>query len=690
MALKVPSKELELHPEHRPDHSSSTTGVLCETCSQMLPRRLEGGPHHQTLGSLEAAAEAGCYICVRLLQFTVKTAGRHWEGCVREPFYYNQYEYRKPTPDYENLQRSTAELFIHAHVGMEGGSSAIDKMLLVVAPASATSLPARTSVWGRKSAIPLDEAVAQIERWMTACIGDHDGTACLKNTHPSFYPSRLLELGETTFRVVRTATERPYGPYVALSYCWGPNPSFLRLTDVNEKGLEAGMSISELPIAFREAIDIVRRLAYRYLWIDSLCILQSGPGSAEDWQRESALMYQVYSGSILTLALARAATPDESVLGGRPPDVTLPYEFHDDTTRPCTVIFPDYFRKALYDQALNERGWALQERVMAPRVVSFGAGELFWDCAQVSNASESIPGGLESILEPGDVAVSHFGLPDKSIPSNKAGYDALLKNWWSLLEEYTRRKITYPENDKLVAMSAIAMQMAKSINDVYIAGHFLKTLPSSLDWGPWARHWRQGLPERRKLSGSVSTKDESKVNLAPTWSWASMDSPICCYTPWTGASGTLLAEVESYTLKLADENNPTGPCIFASLTIRGYCMEIRWERGGYMGFTPTARSVEWCCKNLCSCHFEPDHCEFSDLSYPDGTVQYVLVIHEEKEYLRWSGIVVERVPLEAETRYRRVGHFEVFGRVRSEDTRSRFWDDRFSICGDEKMLMKLV
>jgi hypothetical protein len=60
-----------------------------------------------------------------------------------------------------------------------------------------------------------------------------------------------------------------------------------------------------MPSNFRDAFIVTRKLGYKYLWIDSLCIIRD---SKEDWERESAVMGNIYT--IATLAIAAAATND--------------------------------------------------------------------------------------------------------------------------------------------------------------------------------------------------------------------------------------------------------------------------------------------------------------------------------------------------------------------------------------------
>ncbi|KAF1964057.1 HET-domain-containing protein, partial [Bimuria novae-zelandiae CBS 107.79] len=80
----------------------------------------------------------------------------------------------------------------------------------------------------------------------------------------------------------------------------------LKLTTATERSLRSGITIEELPPTFRDAINIVRRIGYRYIWIDSLCIFQD---SLDDWTHESRKIGHIYRGSICTIAaLASAST----------------------------------------------------------------------------------------------------------------------------------------------------------------------------------------------------------------------------------------------------------------------------------------------------------------------------------------------------------------------------------------------
>lgn len=653
--------------------------MLCNICFQISQDILSGetreGDHHQSLVSLLNAAEAGCYICESIKQRLLRYDRR--DNCRVKDFQFAQYHYEPETQILFSMEL------------LNGQEKATQWVRFFAFPTQ--GFPAREceNIRRRNGNIPEAEAVIKIREWMGLCLRDHEGARCRNDgTQPSSYPSRLLELNSSSFRVLRTAVSRPRGPYVTLSYCWGPSPTFLRLTAKNERELEAGVPISRLPLAFREAISVIQGLSFQYLWIDAVCIMQSGPGSAEDWEVESARMHQIYTNSTLTLALSCAASPHESILNQDHTRMTAtpPFEIraegdHGDPVYDALTIVPvHYFDNTLYGQPLGHRAWALQERVMATRVVSFGLGELFWDCSQLPHASESIPGGLQATqVEPYNANL--FQLSRKSIPDG-SDYKLLLKTWHSLLEEYTKRRLTYPKTDRLVALSAIAHDIGQAMDDVYVAGHFWKTLPASLLWvlsfSPPSHLDRYG-GRARRVFWSEKLDAEADGPRTPSWSWASLDGPVFQHS--SDSTDVQLADAVSYTLEVANQANPTGACISASITIRTYCTELVWQ--GRNKPVMMARTEAWALRNV--------QIEL-DLDEPEvirviGTRSLMVAIKEQIERSEWVGLVVEAITNEEGTKYRRIGHFVI-----SDDNieGSTWWDERFSVFGGEKRLFELV
>jgi hypothetical protein len=98
--------------------------------------------------------------------------------------------------------------------------------------------------------------------------------------HPdNYYPTRLLDLGIDDNEHVRlciSAHENLNDPYATLSHCWCDAHN-LKVTTSTLASFQQRISISCLPKTFAEGIEVARRLKIRYLWIDSLYILQDSP-----------------------------------------------------------------------------------------------------------------------------------------------------------------------------------------------------------------------------------------------------------------------------------------------------------------------------------------------------------------------------------------------------------------------------
>lgn len=642
-------------------------------CRCILGPKLERGDHHQTLISLLDAAEAGCYICESVRQRCVDFDKR--DNCQVTQFKFRQYRYGAATH---------VLLDMEVYYDQEEDSEEIG---FYAAPTLGFSLTEGEKIRKRGGYIPEAEAVMKINEWMALCLRDHKDARCRKNgMQPNSYPSRLLELDRSSFRVIRTTLDNPRGPYATLSYCWGPNPVFLRLTAGNESELEAGVPISQLPLAFREAISVIQRLSLRFVWIDCLCIIQSGPGSAEEWAMESPRMHQIYADSILTLALTCVASPFESILNqahtrkmAMPPFEIRADRGHLDSIGAALAIVPeDYFKHTLYELPLSHRAWALQERVMATRVVSFGLGELFWDCTELPNVSESIPGGLQA-TRIGSEDIEIFETAKKTIP-DASDNDALFDTWWRLLEEYTKRRLTYPKKDKLMAMSALAHEIGRAMNDVYIAGHFWKTLPLSLNWvlEDWLKSpLRRYVGRARRVSWSEKPGAQDRGPRAPSWSWASMDGPVFLWRV-KGSYDRQLAEAVSYTRESANAANATDLCISASISIRAYCTEIGWQ--GKNEPVLVARTEMWVCENI----WLDVYLDEPEVIRAKGTKSLLVALTEYERHQEWAGLVVESIPCEGRIAQRRIGRFVITG------ANSTWWDERTSIFGEEKQLVELV
>lgn len=77
-----------------------------------------------------------------------------------------------------------------------------------------------------------------------------------------------------------------------LSHMPGPDPTAcLRLKHASLEEFKVLIPEGQLPGKYLDAIRVAKALGFRYIWIDSLCIIQD---SSEDWEREAVKMASVY------------------------------------------------------------------------------------------------------------------------------------------------------------------------------------------------------------------------------------------------------------------------------------------------------------------------------------------------------------------------------------------------------------
>src|SRR6202012_6120807 len=109
-------------------------------------------------------------------------------------------------------------------------------------------------------------------------------------------PTRVIDVGDEHHSPhVYLPKHGETGTYLTLSHRWGsPHSQHRKLITktTNIEQYRRGIELDSFPFTFRHALEITRALGIRYIWIDSLCILQD---DKQDWERESARMGDIYS-----------------------------------------------------------------------------------------------------------------------------------------------------------------------------------------------------------------------------------------------------------------------------------------------------------------------------------------------------------------------------------------------------------
>lgn len=358
----------------------------------------------------------------------------------------------------------------------------------------------------------------QLRDWLDQCENEHPTCGQRQRIHPSFFPDRLISVGDSGSSHIRIVSGKdiPHeSKYVTLSHCWGSpkagRPFVLLKTNISNFMEE--IPLQELPKTFAHAFTVARAIGVQYIWIDSLCIIQD---SKEDWRRHAAMMWEVYSNSHLNLSATASHDSSQGLFRKRHPAtlsqcaVTIP-EGHAQIHPGEYICYSDDEWLDLVDYApVNTRAWVCQERLLSPRIVHFSRNQLFWECHEL-NASERFPGGIPSRYDSSEQRhLLHNELPEKD-PRK------LLEIWHSIVAEYTSANLTYG-SDKLVAVSALAKQVAESSQ---VAGEYLAGL------------WKDQLLGQLCWSSSARTTRSTEYR-APSWSWACLDGAIWPRFDWSG------------------------------------------------------------------------------------------------------------------------------------------------------------
>lgn len=325
-------------------------------------------------------------------------------------------------------------------------------------------------------------------------------------------PSRLLDLSGLQDKnliqlVETTAFNETLKPerYLALSYCWGDGgPSNGRAIRSNLTHLKKGFTLESLPATHQDFIRVAQLLKIRYVWIDSLCVLQDSEG---DWRKEFEKIDLIYSHAWCTVSAlepnhARAGIFGDTAIGGTLASTDANRSVKDAaTSRTPTGTNLSEWKERFRTAALNKRGWTVQERELSTRVVHFYREEMLWEC-RTAQATQLFPQ-----LQMKTFLGRYFRILDSSSITGSGGR-SIHASWRKMVEDYTTRSLRIP-GDRLSALAGIVSMMQKSTKGEYIAGMWTTSIAEDLQWVTTGT--KQPYP------------DEDR---APSWSWAAFDCPI--------------------------------------------------------------------------------------------------------------------------------------------------------------------
>jgi hypothetical protein len=317
--------------------------------------------------------------------------------------------------------------------------------------------------------------------------------------------------------------------YIALSHCWGDQP-LLTTTVETEINRREGIQWELLPLTFQHAIQICAGLGIKYLWVDSLCILQD---SKVDWLQESKKMASIYANSWLTIAAAAAPDSTHGCLtkANAIKKYSVPENSPEASPRRVyarRLQSPFHNRDHLLQVSnklpLFQRAWVFQERILATRILYMCEDEMVFECfsnvrCECSDiCAESIVQTLNQTDYMG-VKYRFQGLIHQwSLYSNGFGNimpfepTGILELWDHLLHHYARRKMRY-HSDRLPGFDGIVEKFAQTrAIGGYCVGIWEYRVEECLIWHIF--------PTTEDVEPLPPIRNTTSV---PSWSWASVN-----------------------------------------------------------------------------------------------------------------------------------------------------------------------
>lgn len=329
-------------------------------------------------------------------------------------------------------------------------------------------------------------------------------------------PSRLLDLDDNKIKLECKVDQLPQLQYTTLSHMWGLDPdACLQLKVSLLEDFKTDIPENLLPTKYLEAIRLTRALGFRYIWIDSLCIIQDCP---EDWKHEALKMATVYGRTSCNISYVFPPSSDADTAHLRDPRIDLPCQLTQPnspasqplvvqhTPGPLTRFWSPNTYKTTWP--LLSRAWVFQERLLCPRNIYYGPSHLLWECCET--LQDEFYGTLANSPRSKSRFHGIFSATHTSQRGREFG-DNFRGQWHLLVQDYRQCILTF-EKDRIIAFAGIVKAVQVKAKYTYLAGIWKEFAEIDLLWvilAPCVEADREDFCKKR---------DELRKS-TPSWSW---------------------------------------------------------------------------------------------------------------------------------------------------------------------------
>ncbi|KAF4431493.1 HET-domain-containing [Fusarium acutatum] len=406
-------------------------------------------------------------------------------------------------------------------------------------------------------------------------------------------PTRVIDVGDPKEHRSKPwlfISNKAPGQYLALSHRWSKEIT-TKLKSDNLSQYQKELPVNDMPPTFQDAIEVTRQLGFRYLWIDSLCIIQD---DESDWSQESRMMGTVFEEASCTIAAVDSVDDngiDHGLFLPRDTDplsvkLTIPYKkeplnklsqrvfkTHNSvyvwkmrwlreipTMKTCDkntiTIRPRIVSSWRRVTRSNwyQRGWVLQERLLSRRLIYYTKNKLSWSCFTASGEEE------------GGDPKADARLP--LIPLHRRIDFSLFSIWQHIVSDYEDCQLTFSK-DRLAAVAGISARLEAQFSCKIYTGILFHSPDDAAENLLW-------------YASKAPLRTFNEFH-APSWTWVAFNGEISFFMPTPrGTSDFLIKRLDFKIRNQCESMDPSrnckGTCVSGSLSFEGPAGKL--TRGG--------------------------------------------------------------------------------------------------------------
>ncbi|PVI04347.1 HET-domain-containing protein [Periconia macrospinosa] len=362
--------------------------------------------------------------------------------------------------------------------------------------------------------------VGTLKLWVQQCRLEHSlcrpgwqGLMRVRRSKTRSYTLRVIDCSINKV-IVAKGTCR----YVALSYVWGQVEQYIaRRQDVIS--VEGDPDSEVIDLQYRklsktvaDAIYVTKEMGIRYLWVDTVCIIQD---DVSEKKQTLSAMDEIYKSAVLAIVAASGTHADAGLAGIQP---------NSRSANACEGWLDGlqlrrcnrYDAEAMIEETpWSRRGWTYQESYFSPRKLIFANERVYYHCSE-SSYGEIQPSKKGCFRRP--IFHSHSSTA-KDLQTLRSTPTGPFTQYATHVENYNWRSLSFQE-DVLAAFAGVA-------SDIERATDKRMRLFEGLPVGFLARAlcWEVKNPQQNQ-SSARRLRSSDKRPFLPTWTWAAWNMAV--------------------------------------------------------------------------------------------------------------------------------------------------------------------